>query len=159
MTPSELSVVVLGSLTVLVTASAFVLDRVARSRNARGQCAKCAQSLSIAGGSRIEGKVYCPRCTARLKTRITAAYLGLAALLTVFGVAAIIGSLSLLRRGDPSWWLFGFVMAGSVAFLVLLMRLVLGGMRDRNHFAEKVEQARARAAAWFGEHDASGPGA
>jgi membrane protein implicated in regulation of membrane protease activity len=159
MTPSDLSAVVLGSFAVLVTASAFVLDRVARTRNSRGQCAKCAQSVSIAGGSRIEGKVYCPRCAARLKARITAAYLGLAALLAVFGVGAVIGSLSLLRRGDPSWWLFGVVMAGSVAFLALLMRLVRGGMRDRNRLAEKVEQARAHAAAWFGEHDASGPSA
>jgi len=159
MTPGNISVVVLGSAAVLVAVAMHLLNRRAHRRNARDECAGCQQVLPSHDRYRIEGKVYCLRCAARLRVRLTAAYLTLAVLIVATGLLGVLGSIHLWRQGDPTWWLMAPVMVGSAAFLFFGGRSILRAMRDRNRFAEELERARLQAAALFDADDQHPPGA
>src|SRR2546421_11840820 len=93
MTPSNLSVVVLGSAAALVSAVMLALDRRSQRRNLQGACAGCATLLLPHQSYRIDGKVYCARCASRLRVRLTVAYLSLAILIVLAGLLGIGGFL------------------------------------------------------------------
>jgi len=150
MTPSNLSVVVLGSAAALVSAVMLALDRRSQRRNLQGACAGCATLLLPHESYRIDGKVYCARCASRLRVRLTVAYLSLAILIVLAGLLGIGGSIRLWSQGDSSWWLMALTLLGCAALLFFAGRTILRGMRDRNRFAQELERARLKAAAFLG---------
>jgi hypothetical protein len=153
MTPSNLSVVVLGSAAALVSALMLALDRRSQRRNLRGACAGCATLLLPDDSYRIDGRVYCARCASRLRVRLTVAYLSLAVIIVLAALLGIWGSIGLWREGDSSWWLMGLTLLGSAVLLFFAGRTILRAMRDRNRFAEELERARLKAAAFLGEDE------
>ena len=150
MTPSNLSVVVLGSAAALVSAVMLALDRRSQRRNLQGACAGCATLLLPHESYRIDGKVYCARCASRLRVRLTVAYLSLAILIVLAGLLGIGGSIRLWSQGDSSCWLMALTLLGCAALLFFAGRTILRGMRDRNRFAQELERARLKAAAFLG---------
>ena len=150
MTPSNLSIVVLGTAAALVSALTLALDRRGQHRNLQGTCAGCAGLLPPHESYRIEGKVYCARCASRLRVRLTVAYTSLAVLIVFAALFGIGGSISLWRQGDSSWWLMALTLLGCAGLLFFAARSILRAMRDRNRFARELERARLKAAAFLG---------
>src|SRR5256885_9882166 len=122
MTPSNLSVVVLGSAAALVSAVMLALDRRSQRRNLQGACAGCATLLLPHESYRIDGKVYCARCASRLRVRLTVAYLSLAILIVLAGLLGIGGCIMLVRQGDTSFWLMWPSLLGGAAPPLFLVR-------------------------------------
>jgi len=150
MTPSTLSIVVLGGAAAVVSALMLALDRRSERLNLQGACAGCGGVLPAQESYRIEGKVYCTRCASRLRVRLTIAYVSLAVLIVLVGLLGIGGSISLWRQGDSSWWLMALTLLACAVLLFFAGRTILRAMRDRNRFAEELERARLKAAALLG---------
>src|SRR5438552_4599997 len=134
MTPSNLSVVVLGSAAALVSAVMLALDRRSQRRHLQGACAGCATLLLPHESYRIDGKVYCARCASRLRVRLTVAYLSLAILIVLAGLLGIGGAFRLWGQGDPSWWLMALTLLGWAALLFFWGRTILRGSGGRHRF-------------------------
>jgi hypothetical protein len=117
-----IALVAVGSFSVLAT-------RRAERRFLAGLCATCSTSLAPGESYRIEGRVVCAAC----------AVVAGAAVLLLF---VIVGTWSLWKRGDPTWWMFPLFMIGTLGFLALLAVRALRFMKQENATSELLERTR-----------------
>ncbi len=130
-----IALVAIGYLRVLST-------RTARRRFFARLCATCSTSLSAGESYRIEGRVLCAACADRVRRRLERVFWGVLAAAVVLSLFVIIGTWSLWKRGDPTWWMFPLFMIGSLGFLALLTAGALRFMKQENATAELLDRTR-----------------
>jgi len=118
---------------------AQVATRRARRAFAAGKCAHCGQPLGDQT-YRLEGKAICASCAGRARRRLRRALLAFVVLGLVFLVVAVVGTISLLRRHDPTWWQLPLVMIGCIGGLAVAVRLALGTMKQQNRVGETIDR-------------------
>jgi hypothetical protein len=133
-----IALVAVGSFSVLAT-------RRAERRFLAGLCATCSTSLAPAESYRIEGRVVCAACADRVRRRLERVFWGVVAGAAVLLLFVIIGTWSLWKRGDPTWWMFPLFMIGTLGFLALLAVRALRFMKQENATSELLERTRLQA--------------
>jgi hypothetical protein len=127
-------------LVVLVMAGAYGLAmlqnrRIARSESMR-TCYRCSEALSADAAFRIEGRLYCLRCSRALGRRIRVAFWGVVGILTLFLAVTVSTTVSALRAGDADWWRSAAWSVGLSLLLVGQLAYVMWYMRRTNRLAE-----------------------
>ena len=128
-------------LIVAISWFAVVAQRRARKRYLAGLCAYCANALPLTEAYRIEGRVVCSACAARMRRRFQAIAWGLVITASLGAILITVGTIRLWRSGDTTWWLFPTVMVGLLGFLALLGGTILKSMKQQNKIGELMGKA------------------